>query len=401
MSDGAAAGEKAVFNPRTVAAVAVAGVVAFVLFMLLSAYSGDLNPRADARAHPLSNAATGFRGFVRLIDLGGGRSRMIRTPEETFTEELVVLTVEPQTDPRALRDLLQRRSQFPTIVILPKWDVTRHPARPGWVRRMGGLPPQIVNELLAEMGGGTVQVEAPKADVVGIDFLGSYRAPAPQQLQTISGGQLVPLASAGGGAAIAQIGRAPHYVIADPDLLNNHGLAERERARAALLLIDIANSTGAEAVGFDLTLNGLGSAPNALKLAFEPPFLPLTLALFVATMLAALHGAVRFGAPREEAPALAFGTSALIENSAALFRIARREHRAGGSYAELIREAAARDSGAHLALGDAELDSYLDRVSPPGGPKFSILAANAREASRTDIVQRARALFQWKKDLLR
>jgi len=154
-------------------------------------------------------------------------------------------------------------------------------------------------------------------------------------------------------------------------------------------------------VAFDLTLNGFGSSPNVLKLAFEPPFLPLTLALFVATLLAALHGAVRFGAAREEAPALAFGKTALIENSAALFRIARREHRAGGAYAEMIREAAAHDSGAHLALGDAELDSYLDRVSPPDGPKFSTLAANAREASRADIVQRARALFQWKKDLLR
>jgi len=237
--------EKTVFNPRTVAAVAVAGVVAFVLFMLLSAYSGDLSPRADARAHPLSNAATGFRGLVRLIDLGGGRTRMIRNWEDTFTEDLMILTVEPHTDPVAVGEMLERRAQFPTIIILPKWDVTRDPARPGWVRRIGPLPPAIVNELLAVISGGTVEAEASTAEVVGKDFLGSYRAPTPQQLQTVSGGKLVPIASAGGGAAIAQIGNAPHYVIADPDLLSNHGLANRERARAALLLIDIANSTGA------------------------------------------------------------------------------------------------------------------------------------------------------------
>jgi hypothetical protein len=393
---------RTVFEPRTVAAVVVAGIVAFVLFLLLSAYAGELRPRGDARAHPLSNAAIGFRAIVRMIELGGGRAEMVRTPDGLVTEDLLVVTVEERTRPRELAELLERRRDLPTLVILPKWAVMADPARPGWVRRLGAAPPG--NRLLEPIGGGRIDFTArATGEVGGKDFLADYRAPAPQQALTLSGDQLTPLLVAeGGGALLAQLGEAPHYILADPDLLNNLGMADERTARAALALLGALNSTGADTIAFDLTLNGIASAPSALKLAFEPPFLPLTLALFVAAVLAGLHGAVRFGAAEEEAPALAFGKSALVENSAALFKIARREHRAGGAYAELIREAAAVDSGAHLALRDAELDAYLDRVSPADGPPFSALGARARAAAgAADLVAAARALFQWKKDLIK
>ena len=113
--------------------------------------------------------------------------------------------------------------------------------------------------------------------------------------------------------------------LADPDLINNHGLRNAETARAALALIDALNSTGARQVDFDLTMNGLGArgaAPNLLQLAFEPPFLAMTLALFVAALLAGLHGAFRFGPARREERAIAFGKAALVENSAGLIRLA-------------------------------------------------------------------------------
>jgi hypothetical protein len=138
-----------------------------------------------------------------------------------------------------------------------------------------------------------------------------------------------------------------------------------------------------------------------LKLAFEPPFLPLTLALLLAAILAGLHGAFRFGPETEPGRAIAFGKAALVENSASLFRIARREHRAAPAYADLIRERAARETGADSALHGPELDSYLDRLSAPDGPRFSTLAAQASEArTRSDLLETARALTQWKKDLI-
>jgi hypothetical protein len=197
---------------------------------------------------------------------------------------------------------------------------------------------------------------------------------------------------------LVQLAQGPIYILAEPDLLNNKGLRDPAAARAALALLDGLNSTGAQGVAFDLTLNGFGRKPGLLKLAFEPPFLALTLAIFVAALLAGLHGAFRFGPAEADARAVALGKAALVENSAGLYRIARREHRTGTAYAELIREAAAHEAGAGLQ-GEA-LDAYLDRVSPT--TPFSALAARANHASdRHALVAAARALFSWKKDLIK
>ena len=204
-----------------------------------------------------------------------------------------------------------------------------------------------------------------------------------------------------GKALPVQIGECQHYDLADRDLMNNHGLKDPRTARAALQILAALNSTGAETVSFDLTINGFGRKPNALKLLFEPPFLALTLALVVAALMAGLHGAFRFGPQRREERAIAFGKSALVENSAGLFSFVRREHRAGGAYADLVAEEAARASGAPPNLRGAELEAYLDRLSPADRPRYSELAARAREASdRDELVSAARALYSWKKELV-
>jgi hypothetical protein len=166
-------------------------------------------------------------------------------------------------------------------------------------------------------------------------------------------------------------------------------------------LLEALNDTDAEGVGFDLTLNGFGQTRNALKLAFEPPFLALTLALFVAAILGGLHGAFRFGPERREERAIAFGKTALVENSAGLVRLVKREHRQGGAYADLIAEEAARASGAPASLRGEELEAYLDRLTPAEAPRFSDLAARSRSAADTqEFVSAARALYRWKKDLI-
>ena len=397
----AAAERAAVFNPRTVAALVVAGIVGFIMFLVLSTYAPPPGSGGSASANALSNSAVGFRGIVRLIGLAGGRARLARSSDDYGTEDLLVVALEPRTDPDALEALLDRRATLPTLVILPKWGVLPDPSHRGWVRSVGaGVTAAMAPHLaILDVGVRPAQGRA----LAGADFLQGLAAPAPDQLQALTGEDVLPLVAAGkDGIVLGQLGQRPLYVLADPDLMNNNGIDDPAVARAALMILDRLNSNRAHSVVFDLTLNGLGARPSALKIAFEPPFLPLTLALALAALLAGLHGAARFGAAAEEAPALAFGKSALVENSASLFRMARREHRTGGAYAELVREAAAYESGAHLALRDAELDAYLDRVSAPDRPSFSALAERARQArSRHDLLAAARALFQWKKDLIK
>ncbi len=404
-ADGAAApGAPALFSARTVIALVAAGVIGLALFLILTAYAGDLRGGgSDPRADALSKSAIGFHGLVRMIELSGGRTRLVRDEAVLGTEDLLVVFVEPRTDPERLAALLERRQKRPTLVILPKWQVIRDAAGGGRVRSVGSLPPEALERLLVQIGGIAVGIPSGSGRIEGRELLEGLAMDSPQSPQVARGGLLLPLLAAGPeGAILSQMGEAPHYLLADPDLMNNHGLADAERARAAIEILGALNGPAAEGVAFDLTLNGLGSNRNPLRLAFEPPFLPLTLALFLAALLAGLHGAFRFGAPAQGGRAIAFGKSQLVENGAGLFKLARREHATGGGYAELMRETAAFDSGAHLALRDAELDAYLDRVSPEGGPRFSELAARARAAAdASQLLAAARALFQWKKDLIK
>ncbi|MEI9849811.1 MAG: hypothetical protein WDN24_01885 [Sphingomonas sp.] len=174
----------------------------------------------------------------------------------------------------------------------------------------------------------------------------------------------------GGGALLVEIGESSHLILADPDAIDNHGLATREGVARAIEVLGYAqgySDTGI--IAFDATLAGFGRNPNLLKLGFEPPFLPLTLCLLLAAALAVLHALRRFGPAAREDRAVAFGKIAIAENAAALLRLARRRHRTGARYAALTRDAVAQATGASGLSGEA-LDRYLDRLTARGRAFF-------------------------------
>jgi hypothetical protein len=141
---------------------------------------------------------------------------------------------------------------------------------------------------------------------------------------------------------------------------------------------------------------------SLLRLAFEPPFLAMTLALVAAALLAGLHGAFRFGPVRRPERAIAFGKAALVENSAGLVRLAEREARLGGAYADVVRQDVARAVHAPPSLETGDLDRHLDRLGPKDAPSFSELAAGLAAArDRHALMTAARALFRWKRDVVR
>jgi hypothetical protein len=391
------------FSARMVAILIGAGIVAFAAFLMLSAYAGDFRSNRDGRGHALSVSGNGFAGLVELIGYAGGTATIIRSDQDAASEDLLVVAVEEDSDPGKLKALLDSRSAKPTLVVLPKWLVFPDRNHAGWVRRIGLLPGrEVASRLSALPALKLIRTRlGPGRTAGGGDLLSGLSEPSPAVVQALAGKGMTPLLwePEAGGALLGRLGNGPLYILADPDLLNNRGLKDPRTAGAALAILDALNSTGAHTIGFDVTLNGLGRSPSPLKLIFEPPFLALTIVLFVAALLAGLHGAFRFGPERRAQRAIAYGKSALVENSAALVRMARREHRAGAAYADLVRDAAARAAAAPAAGGEA-LDSYLDKISPAGGASFTALAARIRAAGDSaELLAAARALFLWKKDI--
>lgn len=187
---------------------------------------------------------------------------------------------------------------------------------------------------------------------------------------------------------------ANRYVLADPDMLSNHGIASADRARAALALLDFVNATGARGIAFDVTANGLGRTRSPLRLMFAPPFLAMTVAIGIALALVGWQALARFGAPRPRARALAFGKVALIDNAAALVAKAGREGAMAARYAAMIRDRARTIFGVPAGLGDGEADAYLDALR--GDTRFTALVAEAARAdTAADALSAAQALHQW------
>ena len=387
------------FRPRTIALMIAIGIMAFVAMLILGAYAPDLRSGRNGGAHALSNAATGFSGLVRLAAATGRKPIILRNHNQFKSEDLLVAT--PQGDSEGLDKMLEARLVTPTLIVLPKWTTGKDPDHPGWVRRISlgsevELPAPLdkIETKTVRSGGLPLRI-ADGAVPAAIAFH------AARPLQIVQGPGLTPLLTdLTGNIVPAQTGRPPLDLLSAPDLLSNKGVKDLRQAAAALALLDWLNSGGADAINFDVTLNGFGRSQSPLKLAFDPPFLAMTLAIAAALLLASLYALGRFGAARRRERTIAFGKAALVDNSAAMIRKAGRETRMGRPYAAVIRDRAVVAFGVPARLRDKALDAYLDGLA--GSHRFTDLASEAADAAdRQSLVEAAQALHRWEKEKIR
>ena len=370
----------ATFGTRTMGIVVAFAVIGFAAFLLLTAYAPDLRPGRDGGGHALSTSAVGFKGVVDLMRDTGRSVTLIRDTAALRTNTVMIATPGADATPKAMREFLAARGGRPTLIVLPKWAVRRQTTNPAWVEQSGMLPETVSMVPIRGFGAITVCRTGTRQYLCGPGSLSVLRTTE--------------------GIVLARIGVRPLWVLADPDVLDNHALATLAGARRAVAVLD-AVSAGADRppnrpIAFDLTLNGFARRPNLLKLAFEPPFFSLTLCLLAAAALAAFHASVRFGVPGREDRALALGKLALADNVAALLRLAKRSHRTGAAYATLVADDVAHATGTRLS-GEA-LVAYLDGLGAT--PTYSSLARNAAEArDDVELLGAAQALHRWKETI--
>ncbi len=386
------------FDSRSILMVIAVGVLAFLATLVLGAYAPDLRSGRNGGAHALSNAATGFSGIVSLARATGRNPIIVRSEDQLGSEDLVVIT--PDHGWINIGNIVEKRGPRATLLVLPKWDTAPDPEQSGWVRVSGLLPaldparmlyPVTTLGIARERGNGT-QLKA-----VPFGAPPELRLPAPAVLQTMTSNALEPIITdPAGRIVLGKLKDQQLYVLADPDLLNNHGMADERRARDALALLDYVNSTGATSILFDVTANGLGRSRSPLKLAFDPPFLAVTLTILAAMLLAGWQALARFGPVRRAERAVAFGKAALVDNCAALIRKAGRETHLGGRYVKVICDRAA--SLFRLPPSDpATLFVRLEALNHERS--LADAAEQARTArSRAELVSAARSLNYWLKE---
>jgi hypothetical protein len=392
---------------RTTALIVVlVGVFAFAGMAVLLPYEPDLRSGDNGGAHALSRSAVGFAGLAKGLRLAGDTVTVNRARlGGHHADGLLVITPGVSAD-RAQVLPLAREFGGPTLVILPKWSTTADPRHTGWVRRFGPTVDPVGNgrSFLAA----NVRRHQGSAPTVlaaeGEPFLyGETLATGPiSDLQTFEGGTWQPvLRDQGGEAVLVKDPSRALYVLSDPDLLNNQGLRDGRAFASAVAIIE-ALRTGGGPVIFDVRLNGLGRERSVLRLLFDPPFLAVTLCLAAAAALAGWQAFCRFGPARRPERAVALGKAALIDNSAALIRLAGREARMGGPYADLTAELAAKAAGAPGERPGEDLAGVLDRLGAQrgAGERFSDLRRAAREArSVSDMLTAAGRLRHWRLSL--
>jgi hypothetical protein len=393
------------FNGRVMLAIIAAGILSFVGFLLMSAYAPELKRDTSGRSHALSQSAIGYSGLVRLREVLGKKPVLIRSEEGLKSEQLVVVTPELRTLAKDLAKLVTDRGGQPTLIILPKRKTEPELFRPSWVRGRSMAHARDIESIIKDVSQITLtQTRVPDTGrTFPEDWLPGVTFSKGTIVQTMTGDKLVPYISDENGnillAALAgeDDDEVPTYILSDPDVMNNLGIGNPQMAKAASTILD---ELAGEDVGvdFDISLNGFGTSRTLLKLIFEPPFVALTICLFVASLMALLFGLMRFGPPLRDKRAVAPGKAALVDNTADLLRQAGLELDVTERYANLTRDAAAHDLGLPPGMSADEVTRRLDRVSRAGTP-FSALRKRLIFAENLDeMLAAARALYHWRKD---
>jgi hypothetical protein len=392
------------FSPRTVLLLVLVGVFSFVALMVFGAYAPDSQGKDDGGAHGLSRSAVGYAGLVTLLHELGRPAVVARGPVDMRTPSIMVLTIDEGNPKTPLLALPTTRGYpWPVLAILPKWQVFPTVLPPVHVRK-GELRKVDADTWIGHGDKSIVLGHTPGVASHRLIWVGSgaeLRTGQIDQLQVFTAmpGWQPLIIDEKGGIVLARAKEQNFYALSEPDLLNTQGLAQIANAETGLAVLETVPGGHSAPVFFDVTLNGFGRSRSLIKLAVEPPFLAATLSALAAAVLAGWAAFNRFGAARRQGRAFALGKRALADNQAALIRMARREHRLGGRYAQAIRDLVARAVGAPRDLEGPALDAFLDRLSANRGVKET-LADLSRDAAAAktahDITAVAQRLYRWR-----
>jgi hypothetical protein len=414
------------FSPRAVLALVLFGSLVFVALLWMIGAGVDGREPNDGGAHVGGKGLNGYAAIADLLERHG--FAVTRSRSEAALDDIGLLVITPlsDADPKKIDKVIEaRRNIGPTLVILPKWQAIQlspGPANPqvrkGWVLLEDFSPPKWV-EKSAALGPLTIDPLVMKDAPSHWTGLGREGLRAPGKITQFMDGQSIQsLVSDGEARALAGYvddgdypdladaagvrsgdgndeNRYPLVIVAEPDLLNNYGFADKERAMLALELIELA-AVGENAINFDLTIPGYGRSANLLTLAFTPPFLAATLCLLLAALAVGWRAFNRFGPPRVVERAIAFGKRALVSNAAGLIRRTGRLHLITAPYADAARERLARALALPHHADTAQTEAAIDRALAARAPNmrpFSILAAELRTAHRPhDMLRSAQDL---------
>lgn len=418
------------FSRSTVGWVAAIGVISFALALILSAYGEDLWSKPSPHANSFSRSALGHRALVELLESMGLGVVSRRSPG-TGSPGIVRPLIAAEPDPRVMQEYGERLEELrkearsrdaALVVVLPKWRGEQDPGKPGWIASAELLPEVEVLGVLRALGEDSLETadivreESPRKSRVqgcsarwrsskAIDFRVDL---APAQL-LVPGSGLEPEVTCGKNMLVARHqpdAEGPEiYLVSDPDLLNNHGLAAGDNAVVIYELL--AHRLGARGVIFDETVHGLRRTPGLLAEAFRFPLLLAVLQVLVLAGVLLWAGMGRFGKPLPTQASLGSGRQVLIATTARLLTDGGHGAESLARYFQQTVRGLAAGLGLSSDLPEPELIGRLQRLSDERrlGMDLRVLAAQVKQSPEAGMatdwaLSIARDLHRWRQEMM-
>ncbi len=407
------------FSRRAVAWIVGTVAASLVASVLLGVYGKDLERRPNAQANTFSYSALGHRALVEMLRSLGLEVRSRRVPAGGAGPRRPLIVAEPDLarTPDRLADLRREARQLgaPLVLVLPKWRAgSPRKNKPEWLASVDTLPLAAARRVVRALDDPALSEVLPQqlprtesCSAVWGDGTSSLelRIEIEHARLLVPSAGLTPVVGCNGRVLVARtVAEPPIFVIADPDLLNNHGLGRGENAAVIYQLL--TRSLGAEGVIFDETIHGFMRAPGLLNEALS---FPMALGVIQSLLLLGIvlwSGMGRFGKPLPAPAGLAAGKEVLIDNTAKLL--------AGGGYAgdslERYFRQTTRAVAAHYFLPsdlpEGERLARLQRITEARGGGVN-LAELQRDIRRLPDGRRggepaakiARRLHQWRVEM--
>ena len=408
-----------IFSRRLLIGWIMGAVVVFALSLYFMG-GGELSGPDSVGPSTFSRSAIGHAGIADVltqlaIPVVKSRSSSL----EKLSSGSVLVIAEPRRSGQsedAIRTLLKAST---ILLVLPKWTGQPSEQKTGWLREVDERP-----VLDAQW---TLGLVAPHGEVVREEGAVQWTTNAlhitpaldlPTQL--IRGDRLWPIIGAKQGMLVGEISDRNRkiWVLADPDVIANHGLAHEGNAALALALINALRS-GDGSVVFDETVHGFVVRPaSPFLLLFRFPFVVATVQglLAIALLLWATLG--RFGAPQTAPPALSAGREGLLANMAKLVEFTGHQDVVVKRYVqETVRDVATALHAPRELMGGGligpglmgtGLIAWLQRVGLARGVAIDCgdllrRAAEAGTGGRRNpaaLVRLARDIHQWKGEIV-
>jgi hypothetical protein len=398
-----------VFSRRLLIGWVGAAVVTFAVSLYFMGREGEPGGTDAVGPSTYSRSAIGHAGIADTLQrLGVPVVKSRDNSADKLGKDGVLVLAEPRataiSEP-ALRALLDARA---VLLVLPKWTGRASEKKPGWLATAEEKPPSQAQWVLNLVASGGEVVREAEMPVWSTNVLGRKPQLA-TPVQLMRSGALRPIIGAPAGILVGELNRnRAIWVLADPDVIANHGIGQSENAALALAMIDRLRGRNG-AVVFDETIHGFVAQPtNPLALMFQFPFVVATFQIVAALVLLLWATVARFGAPQSAPPPLSAGRQGLLQNVAQLITFAGHGQVMVRRYVqETVRETA-RQLHAPRGLTGQGLAAWLTRVGEARGVTVDCAAvigeveqlADRRRGDLAPLVRIARDIHRWRREIV-